>query len=96
MSQAAGSPFRTQAHALARGDYAVACIQLSRGALLRAAHRRSLKAARRLCVRQLRSAAKDLDEGRRRSLASTSRAPPAPRSEKAAAGRSHARRRGIM
>jgi len=68
--RAAGAPFVTQAHAIARGDYVLACAQLSR-VVLRAVRLPSLRAARRLCVRQLRSEAKDLDEGRRRSLAST-------------------------
>jgi signal peptidase I len=69
-SQAAGAPFLTYAHALARGQYAVACAQLSK-VVLRKAHAPSLEAARRVCFRQLRSAAKHLDQGRLRSLAST-------------------------
>jgi len=68
--QDASAPFITYAHAIARGDYPVACAQLSR-VVLRTVHLRSLRAARRLCVRQLRSQARDLDEGRLRSLAST-------------------------
>lgn len=68
--QDAGAPFVTYARALARGDYVLACAQLSK-VVLRTAHLPSLRAARRLCVRQLGSEVKDLDEGRRRSLAST-------------------------
>ncbi len=68
-SQAPGAPFLTQAHAIARGDYARACAQLSR-VVLRKVKARSLRAARKVCVKQLRSQAKDLDEGRLRSLAS--------------------------
>jgi len=67
--QRAGAPFVTQAHALARGDYALACAQLSK-AVLRRVKARSLHAARRACVR-LRSEAKGLDGGRVGSLAST-------------------------
>ncbi len=69
-SRAAGAPFLTQAHAVARGRYALACAQLSK-VVLRKAHVRSLGAARRVCATQLRSAAKHLDRGRLRSLAST-------------------------
>lgn len=69
-SQSPGVPFLTQAHAIARGDYAQACAQLSK-VVLRKVKARSLRAARRVCVRELRSLAKDLDEGRLRSLAST-------------------------
>jgi len=65
MSQAPGAPFLTYARALARGDHARACAQLSK-VILRKAHTRSLKAARRLCVRALGS--QDHDE---RRLAST-------------------------
>jgi len=68
--QRVGAPFLTQAHALARGDYALACAQLS-AAVLRRVKARSLRAARRACVRQLRSEAKGLDGGRLGSLAST-------------------------
>jgi len=68
--QDAGAPFVTYARALARGDYVLACAQLSK-VVLRTVHLRSLRAARRLCVRQLGSEVKDLDEGRLRSLAST-------------------------
>lgn len=68
--RAAGAPFATYAHAIARGDYVLACAQLSK-VVLRTVHLPSLRAARRLCVRQLRSEAKDLDEGWRRSFAST-------------------------
>jgi len=65
----AGAPFLTQAHALARGDFAVACAQFSNVVLLRDALARSLAAARRVCVRQLRSLR--LDQVQRRRLAST-------------------------
>ncbi len=65
--QDAGTPFLTQAHALARGDFAVACSQFSDVTLLSLA--RSLAAARRVCVRQLRSLR--LDQVQRRRLAST-------------------------
>ncbi len=68
MSQAAGAPFLAHARALARGDYARACAQLSK-VVLRKAHARSLKAARRLCAVQLQS--QGVTEARRRSLAST-------------------------
>jgi len=65
--QDAGTPFLTQAHALARGDFAVACSQFSDVTLLSLA--RSLAAARGVCVRQLRSLR--LDQVQRRRLAST-------------------------
>lgn len=68
--QDAGAPFVTYARALARGDYVLACAQLSK-VVLGTVHLPSLRAARRLCVRQLGSEVKDLDEGRLRSLAST-------------------------
>lgn len=55
--------------ASAQGDYPLACAQLSK--VLGTVHLHSLRAARRLCVRQLRSAAKHLDMGQFRSLAST-------------------------
>jgi len=61
----------TQAHALARGDFAVACAQFSDVALLRDAFGRSLAAARRVCVRQLRSLRRELDQVQLRRLAST-------------------------
>lgn len=70
MSQAAGAPFLTYAHAVARGHHALACAQLAK-VVLRKAHVHSLGAARGVCVRQLRSAAKHLDQGHLRSLAST-------------------------
>ncbi len=66
----AGAPFLTQGHALAREDYALACAQLSK-AVLRRVKARSLRAARRACIRQLRSEVKGLDGGRVRGLAST-------------------------
>ncbi len=63
----AGAPFLTQAHALARGDFAVACAQFSNVILLALA--RTPAAARWVCVRQLRSLR--LDQVQRRRLAST-------------------------
>jgi len=69
-SQGAGAPFLTQARALASGDYDLACAQFSK-VLLRGFKVHGLAEARRLCVRQLRSEAKDLDAGRLRSFAST-------------------------
>lgn len=70
MSQRVGAAFVRYARARARGSYARACGQLSK-AVLRKAKARSLRSARRVCVRQLRSATRALDEGRLRSLAST-------------------------
>jgi len=50
----AGAPFLTQALALARGDFALACAQFSKGLLReRVAGRPSLDAARRACVASL-------------------------------------------
>ena len=66
----AGAPFLTQAHALARGEFAVACAQFSNVVLLRDARARSLAAARRVCVRQLRSQL-HLNQVQLRRLAST-------------------------
>ena len=63
----AGVPFLTQAHALARGGFGVACAQFSDVILLSLA--RTLAAARGVCVRQLRSLR--LDQVQRRRLAST-------------------------
>lgn len=68
--QNAGAPFLTQVHAIARGDYVLACAQLSKF-VLRTVKTRNLQAARRGCVKQLRGQAADLDDGRLRSLAST-------------------------
>lgn len=70
-SQDAGAPFLTQARALARGDYTVACAQFSQVVLLRDSRVRSLAGAQRACVRQLRSQRRDLDQVQRRRLAST-------------------------
>ncbi|MDQ2760868.1 MAG: signal peptidase I [Actinomycetota bacterium] len=66
-SRDAGAPFLTQAHALARGDFAAACAQFSDVILLGLA--RTPAAARRVCVRQLRSLR--LDQVQRRRVAST-------------------------
>jgi len=65
----AGAPFLTQAHAVVRGDFVVACAQFSNVALLRYSRARSLAAARRVCVRALRSLR--LDQVQLRRLAST-------------------------
>lgn len=72
-SDAAGVPFVTFAHATAKGDYSLACEQIARVTLLREIAPRppTLEAARRACAQTLKSQLKDLDGGRRRSLAST-------------------------
>lgn len=62
--------FSRRSTAIARGDYVLACAQLSK-VMLRTVKARNLGEARRVCVKQVRAQAKDLDEGRGRSLAST-------------------------
>jgi len=70
IAPAAGVPFVTHARALARGDYARACAQLSRVILGKVkAHNR--KEACKVYIRYLRASTRVLDRGRRRSLAST-------------------------
>jgi len=69
-SQSPGAPFVTYAHALARGDSARACGQLSK-VVLRKLKARSLRMARKVCAEQLGAQAGYLDKGRLRRLAST-------------------------
>ncbi len=66
----AGAPFLTYALAFARGDYELACDQVAK-VVLRKLKDRSLRAARKVCARLLRSHAEDLDEERLRSLLSS-------------------------
>ena len=69
----AGAPFVTFALAQAQGDYALACEQFADAALLRGItpRPRSVAAARRICVDELRSADAHLDEHERSVLGST-------------------------
>lgn len=70
----AGVPVVTFALARAQRDYSLACAQFARVALRRGItprRPRSLRAARKICVRSLRSADKDLNQQRRASLAET-------------------------
>ncbi len=60
-SRAAAAPFLIQAHALARGDFVLACAQYTNVFLRRDAPGRSLARARRVCVRVLRSERGDHD-----------------------------------
>ena len=72
-SDAAGVPFVTFAHAVASGDYALACKQMSVAAIMRRVTPRlpTLGAARAACAEGLAAEAADLDDGRLSSLAST-------------------------
>jgi len=70
-SRAAAAPFLIQAHALARGDFVLACAQFANSFLRRDIPGRSLARARRVCVRVLRSERKDHDGAQLRRVAST-------------------------
>ena len=71
LSRAPGAPFLIQAHALARGDFALSCAQFANVLLLRYAQGLGLARTRALCVGALRSARRDLSQAQLHRLAST-------------------------